>query len=808
MAKSKKKEQESKKISFTPYYIAIFILSFVFYGNSLKNEYSMDDSLVTSTYDSKHPTVEGGIKSIPKIFTSHFVVNSKQSYAYRPVTTTSFAIEYQVFGQNPTVSHFFNILLYALAIIVLFRLLNQIWGEEKYILTVLTCLFFLIHPIHTEVVNNIKSRDELLSFLFGVLAIKQALNYFDLKKIKYIFYAVSFILLSLLSKKTGMIFVAILPLTLYYFRKLNLKRIGIIIGSVLIGLLIAKVMGKALLEDSVSRVKYYFENPLYYAEFKDRIPMYFYSNYYYLALMILPYPLRYYYGFDQVSIADWSNPIVYLMLIIMVASVGITLWRIKKKEIWGFGILFYFLAIGGACNLLFPAVGIIAERFAFIASLGFSIIVGYGIYYFFFQNNAKFASNKNIVKYGLIAASIVSLIYVFNRNQNWKTDFSLYQHDISCLEKSYKAHNLLGQEYYKQSLKAQRSNLPPVNYMSKVDSAELEFKKCVSLYDGYAITYNNLGALYHTFRKEEDTAYSYFQLAIAIDSNYSEALYNLGNIELNKYYTYHYLQMYSSQLIDSIHPPSSVEDIVAHKSKLTDIGRTLKEINFGIPLVISAAGNKSQTQQDFLIQLQTNVVGLLKSMNILEWFDQESFNQKLLTNGPGIIQSYENGYLNQHLFNFIAYNLTKSWLNSEDLSNLNSSSIAEWSLEKENSFYELFMKHLNKCIDLAPGYYPPYQNLNQFYFDQKDYNMIIELNEKMINGGGFKYNHEFYNNIAKAYYFLNDMTSCKTYLETTIAEIDKYINSGDNSMGNLGQLRQSVVSQLTQVNQLLGNTSN
>lgn len=805
MAKSmKESDQENNKRRFYPYFIAIFVLSFVFYGNSLKNGYSLDDNLVTSTYDNKHPTIEGGIAALPKVFTSHFVVNSKQSYAYRPVTTTSFAIEFQFFGQNPAASHFFNILLYAIAIVVLFKLLNQIWGEEKYILTILTCLIFLIHPIHTEVVNNIKSRDELLCFLFGILAIKQTLNYFDRQKVLSLVLAIFFILLSLLSKKTGMIFIAITPLTLYYFRSVSLKKIGLVVGSVLIGFILFRVMTKTLIDDPVSRVKHYFENPLFYSGYAERIPMYFYSNYYYLALLLFPYPLRYYYGFDQVPIADWSNPMVYVMLLLMTASVGLVLWRIKKKEIWGYGLLFYLLAIGGACNLLFPAVGIIAERFAFVASLGFSILIGFTVYHFFFKESSKLIKQKAIAKYAIGGLGFICLVYVFNRNTDWKSDVSLYKNDIVHLDRSYKAHNLLGQTYYKEGLNLLQNNQPPATYTAKIDSAEIEFKKCLSLYQGYAVTYNNLGALFFTFRRQEDSAYLYFEKAIQLDSTYTEALYNMGNIEIGKYNAYSNIHHFSSKISDTLQPLSNEDQISAASDQLLAIGKLLQDIKTNLPSTIVAAGNKSNSQQEFLSNLQNNVITYLTSISAIDWFDQNEFGQILITNSQAIIESYESGHLNQHLYNFVGLNIASSIFQAGDLEAINLKSIEDWSAKNMEEMEILFIKHFNKCLDYTPTYYPSFKSLNGHYKETQDYLNLINLNRKIVSSKGYPYNHEFYNNIATAHYMQNNMDSCKVYLELAIKEIDLAMQENQdtpNASGNLLQYREGMVTQLEQINQ-------
>ncbi|MCK5029515.1 MAG: hypothetical protein KAR57_07770, partial [Bacteroidales bacterium] len=73
------------------------------------------------------------------------------------------------------VSHFLNVLLYALTALVLFILLERLFSNHKsdkwyWSLPFVASLLFLAHPIHTEVVANIKGRDEILSLLGVLLA--------------------------------------------------------------------------------------------------------------------------------------------------------------------------------------------------------------------------------------------------------------------------------------------------------------------------------------------------------------------------------------------------------------------------------------------------------------------------------------------------------------------------------------------------------------------------------------------------------------------------------------------------------------
>ena len=100
--------------------LLFFIFCFLFYGNSLKNKYALDDDYITVTnfpvkgqkYVPNHPLVSKGFKGIPKIWKSRYASDEESSFDYRPLVTASFAIEYGIFGQNPFISHLINILIY------------------------------------------------------------------------------------------------------------------------------------------------------------------------------------------------------------------------------------------------------------------------------------------------------------------------------------------------------------------------------------------------------------------------------------------------------------------------------------------------------------------------------------------------------------------------------------------------------------------------------------------------------------------------------------------------------------------------
>jgi hypothetical protein len=107
-------------------------------------------------------------------------------------------------------------LIYAFTAYVLFILLSSIFKTRNFLFPLIISLFFIAHPVHTEVVANIKSRDELLSFLNVLLMLWFSLKFIDSKKTIHLFASLLFFYLALLSKETALVAILFLPAILYF----------------------------------------------------------------------------------------------------------------------------------------------------------------------------------------------------------------------------------------------------------------------------------------------------------------------------------------------------------------------------------------------------------------------------------------------------------------------------------------------------------------------------------------------------------------------------------------------------------------
>ena len=549
-------------------YFGIVLLCFFLYGNSLNNDYSVDDEYVING----NPLVEMGIRGIPKIFKSHYVNKEIEQHGYRPVAIASFAIEYQFFEATPKVSHFINLLIYALTCIVLFRLLKRLFREYHWALALLTTLLFLVLPIHSEVVNNVKCRDELLSFLFAISSLFQFVKYADKKRFVSIALGIFFMILAVFSKLSAITFMALIPLTLWFFTDVKLKRVLFILGGMFAGFLILRFGILNMLEANVvgDREGLFHENPLYLSEggILGRIPMAFYTILYYLKLLVFPKTLLFYYGYNHVSIIGWGNPLFFVSLIVVLPILIYGLIKIKTKSPLIYGILFFFLAISMFSNFIIPAVGIIAERFAYSASLGFSIAMA-ALILMIFKATLKDPKKLNLkykgAFFGVMAVVLIaSTARVVTRTKDWKDRFSLLKHDIQNAPNSAKLNALLANSLFVEM----RNTRNPQARLRLANEALPYYEKSVELVPEYETSWNNMATLYFNELRDFENAKRCYEKAIDLKPDYVTALFGLGYCyEIEKNYD-KAMEYYNRVLELEPDQPRALEHIEAVKASM------------------------------------------------------------------------------------------------------------------------------------------------------------------------------------------------------------------------------------------------
>ena len=541
----------------------LFSTAFIFYANSISNDFALDDLIVITG----NKFTQQGFAGIKDIFTHDAFVGAYgealnlSGGRYRPFSIVVFAIEKQLFGYRPEVFHFFNVLAFALTSIVMFLTLCKLFAKQNYVLPFLATLLFVIHPLHTEVVANIKSRDEIYALLFSLITFylllpetgKKAVAKAGLREPKKnstqqsvsrskiasslamtieekstvanfslfpIWGAGGLFFLALLSKENAVTFAALIPIALFLFtddkiKTIALKTAPLLVVSIIYIILRAKYAGMVgdrvttdIMDDSYMR-----------ATFVEKIATITQVQLRYLILLVFPYQLSYDYSYNQIPLVTFSNPMAILSLIIHVGALVYAVINFRKQKIVAYCILFYFATFSIVSNIVFNIGTSMAERFAYMPSFGFCILLAYGLLKLMkidlFQNEK--------IKPAAIALTLVLVLVAATqtlpRNKDWKDNYTLYKADISKVPNSARALLYYGIE-----------NIGPyqrTNDVTYINEAISSIKKATVINPDFHYAWHNLGVAYQSINKWTESIDCY-EHVLKLQPNNEQALYGLG----------------------------------------------------------------------------------------------------------------------------------------------------------------------------------------------------------------------------------------------------------------------------------------
>jgi hypothetical protein len=158
----KKMVVDNTPFNWTPVYFFVILFSFLLYANTINHDFTVDDGTVIANNN----FTKKGVDGIKDIFTNSYRAGfwDRQEGLYRPLSVAMFAVEYQIGKGSPLPGHIMNIIFYILTSIVVLSVLKRILQNFHPLIPIAATLLFVAHPIHTEVVANIKSRDESSKF--------------------------------------------------------------------------------------------------------------------------------------------------------------------------------------------------------------------------------------------------------------------------------------------------------------------------------------------------------------------------------------------------------------------------------------------------------------------------------------------------------------------------------------------------------------------------------------------------------------------------------------------------------------------
>ena len=558
--------------------IAIFVLTFAAHSSSLGNLYAFDDELLIL----RNVAVQRGIAGLGEILTTHMFAGYFESVGgdassvnlhYRPVPVSTFAIEQSLFGKtlgdeyravlaelqegsgavgeaetrlnemthaieaaNREIAferHLVQLLLYAGSMVVLlFFLLKYVFPESRWAAFIATLLFAL-HPIHSEVVANLKSREEILSLLFILVGGIFVFEWDRTRKPGALVLAMVSLLFALLSKEYAVVAPFVFAAALMLLRG---RTMGAMLKSVVVPLLLPiavflvlrqSIVGSApppdlasqdLLIDPFLKLRTGEMEGSILATKIDIVDRY-------LRLLVFPHPLSSDYSYAAFSYQTFASPPVWLSLLLYAALIALTIVAWRRRHILALaGIVyfgFFFLVQIGAT---------MGERLIYHASLGFALLLGWAI--------AKLPRPAAAVLCAAIA--IPYGVATFARERMWKDNRTLFLTDVQTMPQSALLNGNAGAQIMNEALERVRErqrakvSLTPAdkNFVKGRAAESLRYlDRAVKVHDQYANAWINIG-IAHYYREEWAQAGDAFAKAAAITPDHPSLRQYAANLHM------------------------------------------------------------------------------------------------------------------------------------------------------------------------------------------------------------------------------------------------------------------------------------
>ncbi len=471
--------------------IGVLVITALVFLNCLQNGFVNWDDPVNIL---ENPNLNGfTFENIKGIFTSTVIGN------YNPLSIFTFAVEKALFGLNPVVFHFNNLLLHLVCVFLVYRFLLSL--KLSPMAAAFGALLFGIHPMRVESVAWITERKDVLFgafYLGALLTYVKSLNQ-PKERTKWLAWTMGLFVLSCLSK----IQAVSLPLSMlaidYYFNrdlkfKLVIEKIPFFAVSLLTGLAGIYFLGAdGSLDDQTNYT------------FVERLLTGAYTYCVYLIKWLIPYEMSPLYPYEsEIPTLAYVAPVGVLLV------GGLFYWAFKSSnKALVFAIAFFTFNVMFMLQIVGAGQGFLADRFTYIPYLGLFFLMAYYLDHFLKRNPSK----KSIALGGLGLYLAVLGFASFQQNKIWKNGETLWSHASACYPKTHTPYQNRGKYY--QSI-------------GKKDLALSDFNKSIETAKDKDIPYNSRGKIYFD-RGQVDLAFADFDNAVKSGTTEGEIYVNRGS---------------------------------------------------------------------------------------------------------------------------------------------------------------------------------------------------------------------------------------------------------------------------------------
>lgn len=485
--KAKQKQTQVKSFSSTFWLLIglVFIVLFTYY-KVIHFDFVWDDKIL---YLNKERLIQKF--NLMELFTP------QKDRMYIPITFIFWKLvgEFVVKSNGdfqPLQFHLFNLILHIVNSVLVFFIIRKILKDD--LLTFIGSIFFALHPIQVESVAWISEARGLLSACFGFSAMLLNIEYFNKPKRSYFLYIWLLLVLSILSKPSGIVFSLILVVYNVmnsnsisfqeFFKKNWIYLIFIVPFAIVAGF-----------GESTKMID--FEAPLWF-----RPVLFFNSIGFYIYKIFLPFDFSPGYGLSPKYLLSHPN---YLLFSIVGIVVILSFFLFKDTTI-RFSILLFvigFLPVSNIITFYYQYWSTVADRYIYISMVGICVLFPYLLSQFFR------AKKIHIV----VLLNIFLAVITERETRKWQNEFTLWS---DCIEKYP---NRIPHPYLGRGLAFLE--------MKRYSDAINDFTECIKIDSTYLFAYYNRGNVFLDL-KNYNFALKDFTKAIEINNKYTNALVNRG----------------------------------------------------------------------------------------------------------------------------------------------------------------------------------------------------------------------------------------------------------------------------------------
>ena len=396
-------------------YSLSFILFLIFFKETLNygrtyDDFALVDRFIKSPGDAK--LISSFLYAKFHFYPIYFLTHALDNFITFLFVLNGFEI------LNSQVAKFTNIFLHITNSFLVYLLIKKIFiikNLKDNIFAYAASLIFLFHPITSQIIFNITTRNESLALFFGLLTFIYCLNNSFERKIFNFLIIILLFFFSLCSKLTTIFFVGLIPLTIFLlnFHKISIKENFKRNFDIFIILTLTFFVYYYL------RTIFTEENNLNFFQNFNVLVFYFFTSLkFYLIGLFLPYEHIYVYATNY----DLRLSIVIFCLFSIFLIYAIYSFIKKKDPILLISILWICASLTlpvlfGLIESGFPLISNLAERYQYSSVVSLSIIFTWILKNFFYgtyRNTFLFSSYILILFFSIFILTDRSKVYKNN----------------------------------------------------------------------------------------------------------------------------------------------------------------------------------------------------------------------------------------------------------------------------------------------------------------------------------------------------------------------------------------------------------